>query len=128
MSGKRCSSKNQDGMPCGALAWRDGLCRWHHPDSAPALAESRRKGGEATSKAARARKAVAQAAPRDMAEIDVLIREAMAGVLSGAVQPRQALALAALARASAAIREQVDVDRRLAALEKWLHEREREQA
>ena len=125
MTNRRCSSLNAEGQPCGALAWRDGLCRWHHPDNAAALRESRRKGGQARSENARKSRGVAGSIPRDMAEVQALLLEAMAGVVAGTVPPRILIALSAGARAVAAIREHVDTDRRLAAIEAWLSEHNR---
>ena len=28
----RCQARNQQGGPCSAAHYRDGWCRWHHPD------------------------------------------------------------------------------------------------
>jgi hypothetical protein len=117
---KRCRDKNGEGEPCGALAWRDGLCRWHHPDLAAERAAWREKGGRASSNVARARKALRDEAPGDLTEVEAMLREAMPGVLAGTVAARQALALAALARAVAALREPMNLEQRLDAIEEVL--------
>ena len=33
-----CTGTTAAGAPCAAQAWRDGLCRWHHPDLEARLA------------------------------------------------------------------------------------------
>lgn len=117
---RRCSSANAEGGPCGAMAWRDGLCRWHHPDLAAERAAWREKGGRESSNAARAKKARRDEVPTDLADVELMLREACAGVVAGTLATRQALALAALARAIGAIRESVGIEQRIAAIEEAL--------
>jgi len=45
-----CVSRNKDGGPCGAAVWRDGLCRWHHPELEAERIEERRRGGRDTAR------------------------------------------------------------------------------
>lgn len=103
MDGK-CSATNKTGAPCSAAAWRDGLCRWHHPDLAGKVAEGRRRGGVNKSSKARAAKRLPD---------EVLTTEQLRGVLgktlqdviSGKLEPAVGNAAASLARAYVAVTE-----------------------
>ncbi|MDQ3412433.1 MAG: hypothetical protein M3509_09995, partial [Chloroflexota bacterium] len=77
----KCSASNKDGSPCNARPWREGLCRWHHPDSQATIAAGRRKGGQAKSNKARAKKAIPEAMTTDeMAGwLGVAFRKVLAG-------------------------------------------------
>src|SRR5215204_6589169 len=113
---ERCSATNANGSPCGAQAQHNGLCRWHDPIRVAEMAEARRKGGQAKSNKARARKAMADGVLTP-AELEGLIGITINAVFNGAKEPAIANAIANLARAAVAVREAVAVDERLAALE-----------
>ena len=121
---ERCTGTNKDGAPCGAQAWRDGLCRWHHPDLAGARAGWRAKGGEHRSNAARARKAL----PQDLADVRDALLRVLVGLEEGDVDPRRATAMAAVARAVCHVQEVGDLERRLATIEEELKREQEAQA
>lgn len=104
----RCTRSNKDGSPCNARPWRDGKCRWHHPDSQAAIAEGRRKGGANKSSQARAKKAAAGMTATD---IDGLLATAMKDVLAGTITPGQAVAAATVAKALLTVRESAALER-----------------
>lgn len=110
-----CTARNKSGQPCSAQAWRDGLCRWHHPALEPKRAEERRKGGQARSNAARARKALKHDV-RDMADVKARLMAALAKVESGDLEPGPANAMANLARAVATVAGVADFELQLAEL------------
>ena len=108
-----CSALNREGKPCSAQAWRDGLCRWHHPDLADERAGWRAKGGAERSNASRARKAL----PKDLADVRDALLRTLSGLENGEVEPRVAGAMAAVARAVCHVQEVGDLERRLAEME-----------
>ena len=112
----RCKGTNAAGAPCGAQALRDGWCAWHDPERQPEMAEARRKGGQAKSNRARARKQLASTAMTP-AELEGVLGLTITQVLSGAQPPGVGSAIAALAKASIAIREATELEKRLEALE-----------
>ena len=112
MDGK-CMATNKDGAPCRAGAWRDQLCRWHHPSLEEARAEGRRKGGYGKSNTARAKKQLALTSDDLLATLSRAIVKVEAGDLA----PGPANALASLARALSSIRETAEYGRRIAELE-----------
>ncbi len=109
----RCTGTNRDGQPCSAQAWRDGLCRWHHPDLADARAGWRAKGGERRSNASRARKAL----PKDLRDVLDTLLAALAAVEAGTLTPGQATAMASLAGAIVRTHQVAELEPRLAVLE-----------
>ena len=111
---------NKDGKPCAAQAWRDGLCRWHHPDLTAERAAWRAKGGEHSSSASRARKAL----HKDLQDVRDALLRALVGLEEGHVDSRRATAMAAVARAVVAVQEVGERERRLAEVEE---EQKREQ-
>jgi hypothetical protein len=112
----QCSATNKSGAPCSAQAWRDGLCRWHHPALEGQRVEERRRGGRNKSNASRARKQMAAQA-RTPAELQGYIGVALKGVMVGRITPGVANAVASLARAAVAVREATTLEDRLLALE-----------
>ncbi len=112
----KCSTRNRAGAPCGAQAWRDGLCRWHHLGLEVERATWRRTGGEQRSNKQRARRQLPDAVLTP-AELQGFIGLALRGVLAGRIEPGVANAVATLARAAVAVREATEIETRLAALE-----------
>lgn len=112
-----CIAVRKDGRPCTAAAWRDGLCIGHHPDAA----EARRRGGYARASGRR----LLKAAPQELRSLVELLLRAIAEVHDGQLDPRAATALAALARAAAAIYETAELSARVDALERVIGERGR---
>ncbi len=113
---ERCTATNAAGERCGAQAIRAGFCPWHDPERQEEMAEARRKGGKAKSNRARARKQLTSTAMTP-AELEGVIGLTITQVLAGAKAPGIGNAVAALARASIAIREATELEERLAALE-----------
>lgn len=114
---ERCSATNRSGAPCSgpALPGRD-RCWAHEPDLAARRAEGRRKGGEARSNQARARRQfAAEALGTD--QVLGLLSVALKGVLGGKVEPGIGNAAANIARAIVAVREATELEERLNVLE-----------
>jgi len=86
------------------------------------MAEARRKGGQAKSNKARARKAMVNGS-LSPAELEGLLGITMHAVFNGAKEPAIANAIANLARAAVVVRDAVAVDERLADLERRLGSR-----
>ena len=99
----KCSAANKDGSPCNARPWREGLCRWHHPDSQATIAAGRRKGGQAKSNKARARKAIPDGLSND--ELGRWLSLAFRKVLTGGMEPGVATAAATVAKAILTVNE-----------------------
>src|SRR4051812_46034432 len=114
-----CSATNKDGSPCNAQAWRDGLCRWHHPDLEAERTEGRRRGGQNRSNAVRARKALAGDI-RDLADVKARLMTALTKVESGDLEPGAANAMANLARAVVAVAGVADFEAQLAQMRQEL--------
>ncbi len=112
----QCTGKNRTGEPCGAQAWQDGLCRWHHPGLAADRAEWRTRGGKAKSNKARAKKQLPDSI-LSPAELEGVIGITIKRVLTGVIEPGPANAIASLCRAAVSVREATAIDERLAALE-----------
>src|SRR5687767_5159922 len=112
----QCSAQNKSGSPCSAQPWKEGLCRWHHPDLEAQRAEERRRGGKNKSNKARARRQMAAAALTP-GEIQGYVAQALQGVLDGSVTPGVGNAVASLARAAVAVREATELEERLRELE-----------
>jgi hypothetical protein len=115
MKDAKCSGTNKDGSRCNAQAWRDQLCRWHHPDLEEKRAEGRRKGGQNRSSSARARKALAGDV-RDLTDVKARLMVALAKVESGDLDAGPANAMANLARAIATVAGVADFELQLAEL------------
>ncbi len=109
-----CSATRRDGQPCTAPALGAGLlCFAHSPAVRGAREEARRKGGRNRSNTSRAR---ALTPPR-LGPIFATLEDALAGVLSGDVDPRVATAAAAVSRALVAILQAGELEGRLRTLE-----------
>ena len=103
MDGK-CSATTKSGTPCTATAWRDQLCRWHHPALEAKRAEGRRKGGQ--NKSARVR--AAKSLPNDVLSTDDLrgmLGKTLKDVIGGELEPAVGNAAASIARAYVAVTE-----------------------
>jgi hypothetical protein len=115
MKDGRCSATNKDGRPCSAQAWRDQLCRWHHPDLEAARVEGRRRGGKNRSNATRARKQLAGDV-RDMTDVKARLMIALDKVEKGELEPNVVTAMANVARAIATVAGVADFEGQLAEL------------
>src|SRR5215210_7678984 len=104
MPASACSAQTKNGAACSAQAWRDGLCRWHHPALEAQRAEERRRGGQNRSNAARAKKDL-PAGVMTTDELRGLVGLTIKGVLAGRVEPGIGNSVAALSRAYVAVTE-----------------------
>ena len=112
----KCSATNNDGGPCNAQGWRDGLCRWNHPALEAERAEGRRRGGSQSSNRARARKQYAGEV-LTLREVQGLLSKTLKDVIEGSVETGVATAAASVARAIAAVAQVGDLEERIAELE-----------
>ncbi len=106
-----------------AHVWKDGYCRWHHPDLEERRAAERREGGRARANARRARKELQQSA-MTLKEIDGLLCRSMVQVARGDMSPGVASALGTLARSVIAVRDAGEITERLERVEAAIIERE----
>jgi len=115
---RKCVGTNRDGTPCSAALVPGAVyCRWHDPALAEERKEWSRKGGLAKRNTIRARKAFSGGA-LDADQLLGLIGSTIVGVLGGRIAPNVGNAIAALARTSVTIRDAVETEERLAALER----------
>jgi len=109
-----CSAPKRDGTPCTTPVVGDGRKCWaHDPAMAEKRAEKRRLGGQNRSTAKRLSKIM----PVRLVPVWDQLEQALADVLSGDLDPRQATAAAAVARALAVILQAGEVEERIRALE-----------
>jgi len=109
----RCQATNQAGKPCSAQHWRDGWCRWHHPDLATARREWSAKGGTQRANKARAKKSL-PAELLTMEEVLAYLGITLRGVLTGKVEPGVGTAIAGLARAMTTVAGAATLEQQLA--------------
>jgi hypothetical protein len=111
-----CKSPNRTGGPCGAQHYKDGWCRWHHPDLEVQRQAARAAGGAARSNKARARKQLSDAV-MSISDLDALLCVALKQVASGRMGPNVGGAMAGIAKTIVAIRTASDLEKRIEALE-----------
>jgi alcohol dehydrogenase class IV len=111
-----CRAPTKAGRPCSAAHYRDGWCRWHHPDLESARRAERIAGGRAKSNRRRAKKQLADQV-MSIADLDGVLCHTMARVLTGKLEPGVGTAAATLARTIIAVRQAGDLEQRLAQLE-----------
>jgi hypothetical protein len=121
MSADRCGAMTKSGAPCSALHWRDGFCRWHHPDNAGKAQENGRKGGRNRSATVRAKKAL-PAEPLSVAEVHSWLGLVFRGVMSGKIDPPVGTACATIARTMADLSRSVAQEGELAELRQMVNE------
>ncbi len=110
---KRCISQRLDGKPCQAPATVGHYCFAHDPGGAARREQARRKGGQNSRKIVRLRGLVP---PRLVAVYDRL-EDALSEVHGGTLDPRQAGAMAALARAMVAVLTSGELEERVRDIE-----------
>ncbi len=106
---QRCAATRKDGRPCTAWAGLNGLCVGHRPEAQ----EARRKGGRASSRAARLHNLVP---PRLVGVYDAL-EAALGEVHGGDLDPRVATAMASLAGAMVRVLTAGELEERVRGLE-----------
>jgi hypothetical protein len=110
----QCAGTRRDGEPCAAPVTGDsGYCFAHDPGRAEERNEARRRGGENRSNAARLHGLVP---PRLVGTYDTLER-ALEEVHKGGLDPKQAQAMASLARAMVAVLTAGELEQRVRDLE-----------
>jgi hypothetical protein len=109
-----CEATRRDGEPCQTQVIGDGrFCFAHSPDLAAKRAEAARRGG--TNRANRVR--LAKIMPLRLVPVWEQLEQALAAVLDGSLDPKQASAAAAVARALVAVQQAGEVEERLRKLE-----------
>ena len=119
-----CTSTRADGQPCTARALPDSMfCFAHDPDVREKRLAGNRRGGQAKSNAARAARAWA-AIGREIPDADLpaVVKALIFSVRAGAVEPGVATCIANLAKTAVQLHGDLDVERRLQALEDALAE------
>jgi hypothetical protein len=111
----QCPIPTKSGKPCKGRVWRDGVCRFHHPDTEAEREAGRRKGGHNKSNAARAERRMILAKPYD---VHVVLGTSLRAVFDGDMDPGTAAALATLGRATLLAIEKSDLEKRIAELER----------
>ncbi len=112
----KCSAIARSGSRCGSPALPDSAyCFVHSPDTAEARREAARKGGHARSNQARARAAIPEA--MDAAELGGWLTTLFKGVITGRIEPKIGTAAATIARTMMEVRELVEIEARLVAIE-----------
>lgn len=116
MALERCIGQNKDGSPCGALAQAGKpFCPWHDPERETDRAEWRRKGGQSSSNAARAKKKLAGDL-RDLAGVKAMLLDAMEKTKDGDMEPGILTALSTAARAVVVVAGVTDFEEQLATM------------
>ncbi len=111
---KRCESTKRNGGPCQAQALPDSPHCWAHvPGRAEQRAEARRKGGHHSAKVMR----LHWLAPPRLLPIFDQLEQALGEVHAGELDPKQAQAMAALARALATLLTAGELEERVRRLE-----------
>ncbi len=111
---KRCIGRRKDGQPCTAPALGSSpYCYAHDPERAAERDQARRKGGENSAKIVRMRGLV----PPRLAPVFDALEAALGEVHGGALDPKQAQAMASLARAMVAVLSAGELEERVRALE-----------
>jgi hypothetical protein len=115
----KCQATNQQGQSCSAQHYRDGWCRWHHPE----LAEQRRiwsaKGGAGRSNKERAKKGLPDQVLA-LIEVPGLLSVTLKGVIAGRIEPGVGNAAANIARALNEIGKSADMETRMSEIERRL--------
>jgi hypothetical protein len=117
---RKCSELKTDGTPCNgnALAGK-AYCWSHDPELAEQRAAGARRGGEARSNARRAaRQWAAIGEQLTSADLPSILKACMFSVKSGTMEPSQAQAIAALAKTSVSITNEIELEQRLEVLER----------
>ncbi len=109
-----CSATRRDGRPCETpVVSASRYCFGHDPQLAAKRTEARRRGGENRATAKRLSKIM----PARLVGPFELLEQALTDVIDGGLDPRQASAAAAVARALVAVLQAGEVEERLRRLE-----------
>ena len=115
-----CTATTRSGHPCRSFAVSDaGYCQAHDPARADAHRAAMRKGGEARSAVRRAARLWADKGEQiEPANLPAMLRATMVDVRVGTIEPAVATAIAMLAKTSVALSHDLEMEARLAALER----------
>lgn len=119
MVSRQCTATTKQGPRCRAEALPgEALCFTHSPTVRAQREESRRRGGQAKSNARRAAKFWA-AAGREIADEDLpaILKATILDVRAGRIEPGVATSIATLAKTAVAITVDIDLEKRIEALE-----------
>jgi len=108
----RCQALRSDGQPCRANATLNSRCVGHQPG----VQDARRRGGAATSRAARANRLL----PARLRPVAVLLEQALVETHDGKLSPRVASAMAAVAGALVRVVTSGEMEERVRSLEERL--------
>ena len=109
-----CSATRKDGQPCTIRVVGDGcVCFAHSPELATKRREAQRRGGQNRATAKR----LSRIMPVRLVPVWEQLEQALADVLAGSLDPKQATAAAAVARALVAVLQHGEVEERLRRLE-----------
>lgn len=95
----RCEAARRDGQPCTAPALPSGYCWAHDPDRAAEREAARQRGGKHRANVHRLRTAM----PSRLVPVFDMLEGALVEVHDGTLDPKQASAMAAVARAMCAV-------------------------
>lgn len=114
-----CHSLRADGTPCkGKALPGSAFCFAHDPAYEERRQEGQRRGGKNKSNAARVAKQWAAVGREiDPDDLPAILRAMIVQVRMGSIEPAYANAIAALAKTSVAITVDIDLERRIEALE-----------
>lgn len=115
----KCNAVTAAGKQCKGKVLPDrAYCMAHDPEYADRRAEGQRKGGEARANAKRAAKQWAAIGEQITPEqLPAMLRACMISVKAGTLEPAQATAIAALAKTSVSLIQDLDHEARIRALE-----------
>lgn len=105
----KCTATRKDGSPCKSFAVLNGLCVGHQPGAQ----QARAKGGLNSSRAARLRGLI----PPRLVPVYDKLETALTEVHTGQLEPKQAQAMASLARAMVAVLTSGELEERVRILE-----------
>ena len=108
-----CQQTRRDGRPCAARPLADGRCFAHSPTTADQRAAARRRGGQHSAKVVRLRGLL----PVRLLPVYDRLEEALAQTHAGELEPRQAQAMAVLARALVTVLTAGELEERVRRLE-----------
>ena len=114
---RKCKAPNRAGGSCGATHFRDGFCRWHHPELEAQRQAERAAGGQARSNKARAQRQLRDAV-LSIDDLDALLCRALVQVAAGKIEPGVGSAVATIAKTITGIRTAGELERRLEELER----------
>jgi hypothetical protein len=119
MARPKCKATKADGTPCRSFAVSDaGWCVSHDPDRQESNREASRRGGENRSAYRRAARQWAAAGQEiEEADLPALIRATIIDVREGRIEPSVATAIAQLAKTAVQLTNDLELTKRIEALE-----------